>query len=206
MGRKRVYHLFENNEELKWCNKCKEWKNINNFFQQKGSWDDLRSHCKNCCNKRSRIWEKNNRDKTRYYNKKTREKYRDKINLKLRDYYKNNRKKEIKRCTNFAKENRDQINKTRRLYYKNNRGKVNARNSKRRADKLRATPQWLTPKQKQEIQDIYIECSRMSKGDIKYEVDHIIPLKGKTVRGLHVPWNLQILTRTENARKNNKLT
>ena len=69
-----------------------------------------------------------------------------------------------------------------------------------------ATPKWLTAEQKLEIRFHYrlaIALSRSTK--IPHAVDHIIPLQGEDVCGLHVPWNMQVLTQDENLQKSNKL-
>lgn len=69
-----------------------------------------------------------------------------------------------------------------------------------------ATPPWLTWKQKSEIRQLYQVAITMSKttGE-RYVVDHIIPLQGETVCGLHVPWNLRVTTQEENLKKSNRL-
>ena len=70
-----------------------------------------------------------------------------------------------------------------------------------------ATPAWLTKEQRNDIKQLYIEARKLTKltGD-KYEVDHIVPLINDDVCGLHVPWNLQVLTKDQNLRKSNKIS
>jgi hypothetical protein len=65
-------------------------------------------------------------------------------------------------------------------------------------------PTWLTEIQKEEINDIYRKAREIEKlTGVKQHVDHIVPLQGEFVSGLHVPWNLQILPASENSRKSN---
>jgi hypothetical protein len=82
--------------------------------------------------------------------------------------------------------------------------KKNADTAKRRAAKLQRTPLWLTLTHHKQIDRFYWEAAEVSKivGEF-YHVDHIVPLQGKTVSGLHVPWNLQILPAKENLSKGN---
>jgi uncharacterized protein YdaU (DUF1376 family) len=79
-----------------------------------------------------------------------------------------------------------------------------ALNAERRAKKLQATPPWLTDEHRTLIYGFHRESLVLSiTTGTPHEVDHIIPLQSKHVCGLHVPWNLQILTATENRQKSN---
>lgn len=69
-----------------------------------------------------------------------------------------------------------------------------------------ATPSWLTPEQKQQIADTYEhmrDCRAVTGED--YHVDHIVPLRGESVCGLHVPWNLQVIPAHVNISKSNSV-
>lgn len=69
----------------------------------------------------------------------------------------------------------------------------------------KATPNWLTDEQWAAMNAVYQEAKHLTqKTGIRHEVDHIVPVNGKTVSGLHVPWNLQILTQAENVSKSNR--
>ena len=81
-----------------------------------------------------------------------------------------------------------------------------ARTSIRRRRFRSATPPWLTKEQKNAMKQLYIEAQRLTKltGE-RYVVDHIVPLINDEVCGLHVPWNLRVITQDENLVKSNKL-
>lgn len=94
-----------------------------------------------------------------------------------------------------------------RLWSKVNPEKAAANAAKRRAMKLQATPVWLNRADHAEIDGQYHFASIMSKiTGRKYEVDHEVPLQGRNVCGLHVPNNLQTITKSENSSKHNNFS
>jgi len=89
-----------------------------------------------------------------------------------------------------------------RNHYQRNKHEYVARVAARRAARIQATPPWVD---KDEILAFYAEARRLTKlTGIPHEVDHIHPLQGKNLCGLHVPWNLQVLPRVENRKKHNR--
>lgn len=113
---------------------------------------------------------------------------------------------ENKQCKlKYAENNKDLIKISRRNSVIKNRDKIQARCARRRSAKLDRTPKWETTKDKESMAHIYWLANEFSKAfGIKYEVDHIIPLQGILVSGLHTPLNLQILPATDNRKKSNK--
>ncbi len=87
-----------------------------------------------------------------------------------------------------------------------NPGKALAKRKRYEATKLKRTPPWLTQEQLHSIELFYLSAKWVeSILEEPIHVDHIVPLQGEEVSGLHVPWNLQLLTAKENTSKGNKL-
>ena len=130
-----------------------------------------------------------------------------------------NKKEEVKeRKHDWYLKNRDQVIETaatrppevlreyRNAWKRNNVIQIRADTKARRRKHRQATPPWLTRSQKSEIRQIYQIAITMTKttGE-QYVVDHIVPLRSEEVCGLHVPWNLRVMTQEENLKKSNKL-
>lgn len=120
-------------------------------------------------------------------------------------YYYKNAKRINTRITKKRYENPETFKRYAKEYQLNNLPKYAQISGKRRAAKLQRTPKWLDKLQLEHIQMFYDSAATLTKElNIKFEVDHIVPLQGDNVSGLHVPWNLQVITKTENLRKSNR--
>lgn len=136
-------------------------------------------------------------DYFREYNK--REEVKDRKN----DWYQENREAVIEAA---ATRPAHVLREYRNAWKANNKTQVLADNKVRRRKHREATPPWLTRKQKSEIRQLYqIAITMTQTTGEQYVVDHIVPLRSHEVCGLHVPWNLRVITQEENLKKSNKL-
>lgn len=92
-----------------------------------------------------------------------------------------------------------------KAYKDANSGKVRADTVKRRTAKMQRTPAWLTEDDFWLMEQAYeLAALRTEMFGFAWHVDHVLPLQGKYVSGLHTPYNLQVIPASENIRKANK--
>jgi len=116
--------------------------------------------------------------------------------------YERNREKVLAKVKAYAELNREKVLAMYRDKYKRNTARYIAYAHNRRARELMATPKWdaeLTELTMLEASDL--AQKRKAISGVSWHVDHIVPLKGKNVCGLHVWNNFQLLTESENRRK-----
>ena len=117
-------------------------------------------------------------------------------------YYERNREAVIARAASRPREEAQAY----KLKYKGNNPELyKALNSSRKRRHREATPPWITAEQKLAIRGLYLSAQSLTAitGE-RYVVDHIVPLHSDVVCGLHVPWNLRVITQEENLIKSNK--
>lgn len=195
---------------MKICGACRLEKELTEFHNSNRTRDGYLTRCKVCVNSYHRKYMKLNPDKDT--SREWEAENWGRVLEYARNWNKNNRAK--RRITEYKwrAANPDKVKAQRKidkirhkpkrnaatsLWRKKNRNKCNAYGANYEARKLKACPIWADLKA---IAQIYISCP---KG---YHVDHIVPLRGKLVSGLHIPENLQVIPAEENLRKNNAYT
>lgn len=148
-------------------------------------------------------WRQENTERSRAGQRAWREKQGSELRIKQRAYHhrpdirerrlKRNAERTVERAAVF------------RSWAARNRDQVQLLRSFRRVAKYRGTLPCLTPADKAAIRECYRTAEIYRElFALDVQVDHVIPLQGRDVSGLHVPWNLRILPRLENIRKGNR--
>jgi hypothetical protein len=175
---------------MKTCSTCKEIKPVLEFYKDKSQASGIKSECKICSLNRNKEWRLANPEKE---------------TSRCRKWKKANKNKVAGYNKKYTQANKDKKAVYYKEYAKTNRAKRNALGAKRHAKKLKAAPKWLTMEQLAEIEELYKLAKQLEKETgIKHHVDHIIPLQGQTVSGLHVPNNLRVVSAIENLIKGNR--
>lgn len=163
--------------------------------QENFLWVKTRYHswCHECRKERKRKWYLDNQESEKA---KAKESYKSYYPL---------HKDEIKaRTIEWQRKNKEKYSIKSRRHYEKNKEKSFAQSAKYRASRRNACPVWLDDRMKKQIEDFYAKALKISQETgVAHEVDHIVPLSGEIVCGLHVPWNLQVITRFENRSKRN---
>jgi tRNA nucleotidyltransferase/poly(A) polymerase len=190
---------------MKKCQLCPEPKPLSEFNKRSASPDGLAYICKECNKKASKNYQAKNIQEINLKRKVYREENKQQIAISYKAWQLANPEKANANARKWVEKNKEKSRKSKMRYFSANLERHCAQQNKRRATKLNATPKWLTDFDYDYMLSIYTQAKQLEILDgIERHVDHIVPLRGKNVSGLHVPWNLQILTATENISKNNK--
>jgi hypothetical protein len=126
-----------------------------------------------------------------------------KANLRSADWYKNNTERQNKNSQNWRKQNQQRQSELSSKWFAENKDKRAAYEGKRRAMQLQRTPKW-DPDAHLIVAKYQLAAMLTKASGIEHHVDHIIPLQGRKVSGLHVFSNLRVIPGSDNVKKSNK--
>lgn len=207
---------------MKNCRKCLADKPLTDFAVNRATPDGRHRICKLCDAAKARAWHHRNKPRVAARKLVWREANREHvlakdrarytadpigISAKRREYYRKNKTKVVARVMAYNAARPDDARRRVREWSYRNPTKLRKYSATRRAIKMQAQPTWLSAVQLAQIQEFYdiAEARTVQTGET-HHVDHIEPLRGKTSRGLHVPWNLQVLTAFDNLSKGNRMS
>ena len=158
----------------------------------------------------SEVYRRENKESLKVSRKERYENNKDKVKHERSAYYSRNkhaiRERRRDYSAKYRQKNREGLREKGKAWARANPAIVNSYSLARIARKLSATPSWLTEADLLNIKAVHKMAARLEQClGIKHHVDHIVPLKGKNVCGLHVPWNLRAIPAKLNILKGNKL-
>ena len=130
---------------------------------------------------------------------------REKIRANCKKYRANNKIKADSASRLWVEQNKEHVAKRKKAWRAKNKAHVNAYNRTRKAMIKNRVPIWMDSELQWLVNEVYLLAqTRTNMTGFKWHVDHIIPLQGRTVCGLHVPENLQVILEQHNLKKSNK--
>jgi len=141
------------------------------------------------------------------YNKTYRLKNAQRIASSKKSWVDQNQERKANKDREYAIKNPAARKASREKWDKSNPGRANAAKTKNKLERQMRVPAWLTEDDQWIIAQAYeLAKIRTRMFGFQWHVDHIIPLKGRKVSGLHVPTNLQVIPWKDNLRKGSRLT
>lgn len=167
------------------CTSCNAEKSLDNYHRRNNRPNGIFNICKECQKEKSA---KRYQANKKQYAKKQAE-YKKANKSKVAEwgakYYAQNSEKVAAKSKKYRENNKEHLSAYMRMY-----------SAKRHATKLKAIPLWF---EKEKVTLIYKKAQEWG-----FQVDHVIPLQGKNVCGLHCWANLQLLDKSSNASKGNR--
>lgn len=195
---------------MKKCTACHEEKDLSMFHTRNASPDGLAYKCKPCCklfqqSPVARAGQKRYRESAEGVATRKRHNQTDKWKATQKRYKSSEKGKISGKKTRVKRVENGKHQESQRNWERNNKAKRYAMNAKRRAALLQATPPWLTKEHFDKIEMFYRLAQKWkSRFGEDFDVDHLEPLQGEEVSGLHVPWNLEVKLASENRSKGNR--
>jgi hypothetical protein len=140
-------------------------------------------------------WKEANKDRVRALNRKSQTNRKEKRRAEYKEWAERNKEHLAERRRQYYENNKDREDRLNRQWRENNPDKVRAAWERRRRAIRRATPHWVN---RAELHEVFKNCPS------ELVVDHIVPVQGRNVSGLNVPWNLCYVTRRANIIKGNR--
>ena len=191
---------------MKLCVSCKAQKPLSEFYKRKDSPDGYRNDCKVC---RSANSLKNHYADHEAGKERLKKSHFKRVAQNPNFYverYERYKESDLARAKLAYQANAEDRKAKQRLWSKTNRGTANALAKRYKLKKINATPKWLSESQLLHIKCKYQVAAMLNVHGVEaWHVDHIVPIRGKDVCGLHVPWNLRVIPAKENMTKGNRI-